>query len=121
MDEVMRGYFEKIKSEDFPYKGELSDYDLKIEGEGCKGGGSQDDISFFIKKNGDIIEEISYVCNYCIPPSYIVADVICRFAKGKTLKDVKNMTHEDIKSILGGESPKIYELVTSVLKEFPDN
>ncbi len=120
MDEVMRVYFERIKEEGFPRKGELSDYDIKIEGEGCKGAGSSDDIVFYIKKKEDIIEKITYVCNYCIPPSYIASDIICRFAEGKSLKEVKAMSPDDINTILGGESPRVYELISDLLKVFPE-
>ena len=116
----MRNYYEKMKSEGFPYKGMLHDYDMQIEGEGCSGAGNSDEIVFYIKLDGSSIKNIHYICNYCIPPSYIVATAFCTFAFGKDLKVAKNMTKEDLYSIIGGKSEKIYNLLKDSLKKFAD-
>lgn len=120
MDEVMREYFEKIKKEGFLNKGELPVYDLRIEGEGCKGSGDADEIVFYLKLKEGIIEDISYTCNYCIPPSYIIADILCKFAKNKKLSDIKNITPQDVEKIFGNPSEKIFGLLQDLVKAFPD-
>ncbi len=120
MDEAMKAYFEKIKNEGFPFRGELSDYDVRIEGDKCRGGGSADDIVFFIKKEGNVVKDISYVCNYCIPPSYVASDLLCRFAKGKTFSQIRAITYDDVVEMLGGESPSVFDLLMGIVRAFPD-
>ena len=61
-----------------------------------------DDIEIFVNFNKDVIQDISFRGQGCAI-SIASASILTEFAKGKTKKELTNMTEEDMLDLLGIE------------------
>ncbi len=93
-------YYEFIDLyKDPEHKGKLEDFDLSEEGYSTSCG---DSFSVYIKLDGDKINKVSFDGNGCII-STVSLSKLCGYLPGKDTGEVKNMTLDDIKKLIGIE------------------
>jgi hypothetical protein len=62
----------------------------KASVEGCAGGG-KNILEVFLRGEGDRVADVRVSCGLCNPAMYAAADVVCDWARGKTLAEVMGL------------------------------
>jgi NifU-like protein involved in Fe-S cluster formation len=106
MDEVVAKLYRKLLEEGFEHTGSFNNptmfIDTKAEGITICGKGEGDFINIYLIVRNGVIDDIKYLCS-CDPTANVVIEVLCRLAKGKTIKEAKALTKEQFYEVIGSD------------------
>ena len=121
MDEVIARNYRKLVEEGFKHAGNMESpsifFDSKAEGVSVCGDGGKDYVNFYLRIEGDVIEDIKYLCS-CDPAANVAVEAMCELCKGKTLAHAKAVTKEDLYAAIGTGRGLIARKVWGVLELF---
>ncbi|MCK4401599.1 hypothetical protein KAW08_04785 [bacterium] len=118
--ELIKNYYRKIVSEEFPYSGILKNPGIKIKAVDSRGchGNNINLLFLYIKIKDNRIESISYECEYCDVTMYVTGELVCRLINKLAILKIQNLNETDFKNELGGKSRKIFRQVSTALRIF---
>ena len=121
MDEVIAQNYRKLVEEGFKHAGSIESpsvfFDSKAEGVSVCGDGGKDYVNFYLRIEGDVIDEIKYLCS-CDPAANVAVEAMCELCRGKTLGQAKAVTKEDLYAAIGASRGLISRKVWGVLELF---
>ncbi len=128
MDEVVAERYRELMQKGFENAGIIENpsmfIDSKAEGVSVCGQAGKDYMNIYIKVKDNIIEDIKYLCS-CDPAANVVVEVLCKFAKGKTLEEAKALTKEQFYEEIGSDGGTVrrkvwgmIELLNRVIKRY---
>jgi NifU-like protein involved in Fe-S cluster formation len=121
MDEVIARNYRKLVEEGFKHAGAMESpsvfFDSKAEGVSVCGDGGKDYVNFYLRIEGDVIDDIKYLCS-CDPAANVAVEAMCELCEGKTLAEAKAITKEDLYAVIGTGRGLIARKVWGVLELF---
>ncbi len=119
MDEVIAEKYRELLETGFQFAGSFKDptmfIDTKAEGISICGKGEEDFINIYIIVSNNVIDDIKYLCN-CDPTANVVVETLCRMAKGKTLKEAKELTKEQFYEAIGSDGGTVRRKVWGTIE-----
>ncbi len=117
---MIKNYYRKIVSEDFPYSKKFKNFDIKIKAVDSRGchGNSINLLFLYVKLKDNLIEFISYECEYCDVTMYVTGELICRLINKHGVVKIRNLNETDFENELSGKSRKIFRQVSTALRIF---
>jgi NifU-like protein involved in Fe-S cluster formation len=121
MDEVITRNYRRLVEEGFKHAGKMENasifFDSKAEGVSVCGDGGKDYVNFYLRIEGDVIDDIKYLCS-CDPAANVAVEAMCGLCKGKTLAQAKGVAKEDLYAAIGTGRGLIARKVWGVLELF---
>jgi NifU-like protein involved in Fe-S cluster formation len=121
MDEVIARNYRKLVEEGFKHARNIESpsifFDSKAEGVSVCGDGGKDYVNFYLRIEGDVIDDMKYLCS-CDPAANVAVEAMCELCKGKTLGQAKAVTKEDLYAAIGTGRGLIARKVWGVLELF---
>jgi NifU-like protein involved in Fe-S cluster formation len=121
MDEVIAQNYRRLVEEGFKHAGNMESpsvfFDSKAEGVSVCGDGGKDYVNFYLKIEDDVIDDIKYLCS-CDPAANVAVEAMCELCKGKSLRQARAVTKEDLFAAIGTSRGLISRKVWGVLELF---
>ena len=116
--EVIRTYYQRIVSEDFPYAREIGEDELRVKAVALRGchGNSKNVLFLSCTTPGGTIADVKYECQYCDVTMYVTAELVCEWISGRTVDALADVDEEAMARQLGGKCRKVLRQARTALR-----
>lgn len=119
MDEVVSEKYRKLLETGFEHAGSFDNptmfVDTKAEGITICGKGPGEYINIYINISDGVIADIKYLCS-CDPTANVVVETLCSLAKGKSIREAKELTKEQFYEEIGSDGGSVRRKVWGVIE-----
>ena len=119
MDEVVSEKYRKLLETGFEHAGSFDNptmfVDTKAEGITICGKGPGEYINIYINVSDRVITDIKYLCS-CDPTANVVVETLCSLAKGKSIREAKELTKEQFYEEIGSDGGSVRRKVWGTIE-----
>lgn len=115
--QVIKHYYGRIVSADFPHSGEIGDEELRVKAVAVRGchGNTQNLLFFSFTVEDGCLRDLKYECRYCDVTMYVTAELVSELIDQQPIERLGAIGEADLEEALGGKSRKIIRQARTTL------